>query len=61
MDALSEEDCKQMELFHKLRRDKSLGRGELKLRDASDMSTQWVSCHGNYIDGEVTLEVRGQP
>ncbi len=40
---LTEEEKKQMELFIRMRREKVLGRGEVKLREPGDQSPQWVS------------------
>lgn len=38
----TEAERKQMELFIKLRKERFLGRGALKMREASDKSTPWV-------------------
>ena len=37
---------KQMELFIKLRKEKFLGRGAIKMREASDTSAPWVRFMG---------------
>ena len=54
---LSVEDRKQMELFYKIRREKVVGRGELKLREASNLSTPWVcaSCNIPMKTGDVAV------
>ena len=38
----TEAEMKQMELFIKLRKEKFLGRGGLKMREATDRSAPWV-------------------
>lgn len=40
---LEDEERKQMELFVRVRREKALGRGEVKLREQGDRSPLWVS------------------
>lgn len=47
---LNEDERKQMELFVRMRREKSVGRGEVKMRESGDLSAQWVSwepCHSH--------------
>ncbi len=39
---LSEEEKKQMEVFIRLRREKVLGKGEVKQREPGDKSSIWV-------------------
>ena len=39
---LSEEEKKQMELFLHVRREKTLGKGEVKLREEGDRGSKWV-------------------
>ena len=39
----TEAEKKQMELFIKLRKERFLGRGGLKMREATDKSAPWVS------------------
>lgn len=39
---LTDEECKQMELFIKIRREKFLGRGEIFMRTPGDTSRSWV-------------------
>lgn len=38
----TEDEMKQMELFIRLRKERFLGRGAIKMRDTSDKSSQWV-------------------
>ena len=38
----TEDEMKQMELFIKLRKERFLGKGMIKMRDVSDKSPQWV-------------------
>ena len=39
---LSDEEKKQMEVFLKMRREKVLGKGEVKLKEEGDSSREWV-------------------
>ena len=41
---LTDEECKQMELFIKIRREKFLGKGEIVMRAPHDNTRSWVSC-----------------
>ena len=39
---LTDEECKQMDLFIKIRREKFLGRGGIKKRQPADSGPNWV-------------------
>lgn len=40
--SLTEEEMKQMELFLRVRKERCLGRGELRQREADDLTSRWV-------------------
>lgn len=40
--SLTEEEMKQMELFLRMRKERCLGRGELRQREANDLTSRWV-------------------